>query len=301
MFGFLQGFAYGLFLSCFPWLIVGMVKPRLAVPNDPPRRWQVLLRYWLIVPFIALLLWLTSLWGGFGPTLEGWLAGLAAVAVELPLERRRRRWRAARAQRRQALRREAGMAVLDPARPPAGADDVVLALCEAKGRLSDLRRDDLAAQADRLYSRYRRVLDAVGTKFDPRELTFERSRALAAEVCRAALDELSAMISLLNGIAGIDPDYVRRRLAERDLPGEERTALQRRLALVEEAERNLRLLNARIEAALTALDDAAVAIAKLDTDRPKAGAGADRALADLRRFVERAELYGHSAHSKEPI
>ncbi|MEY6433406.1 cobyrinic acid a,c-diamide synthase, partial [Thioalkalicoccus limnaeus] len=81
MFGFLQGFALGLFVSCLPWLIVGLIEPRLAVPTERPTRVQVLLRYWLIVPFAAFLIWLTSLWGGLGPTLGGWLAGLVAIPL----------------------------------------------------------------------------------------------------------------------------------------------------------------------------------------------------------------------------
>jgi len=313
MFGFIQGLAYGLFLSCFPWFVAGMLNPRLAVPNEPPRRWHVILRYWFVVPFIALLLWLTSLWGGFGPTLGGWLAGLAAVAVEIPLERRWRRWREARGQRRrEAARtaeavqrqmalerelREAGVTLLDPANPPAGADEVVKALCAVKQRLLDLRRPELAAQADRLYTRYAHVVDVLRSKFDPRELTYERSRGLAAEVCRGAADDLAAMASVLAGVGNVDPEFVRRRLAREGarLPAQERDALSRRLQLVEECEQRLRELSARNEAALTALDDAAVAVARLETDRPQASRRAEQALQELRRFADRAQLYDRSA------
>lgn len=313
MFGFLQGFAYGLAVSCVPWFVVGMLNPRLAVPTDPPSRWEVVVRYWFVVPFIVFVLWLTSLWGGFSPTLVGWLAGLAAIAVELPLERRWRRWRAARAARqREAVRdaeaaleravlereaRESGVLVLEPARPPVGADDVVLALCEAKQRLLDARRPDLAAQADRLYTRYAHVLDVLGAKFDQRELTFERSRGLVAEVCRGALDTLSTMASLARGVAGIDVAFVRRRL-EREaahLSVDERQALHRRLELFEDTERRLRELAARNEAALTALDDTAVAVARVETSRPQARVAADQALQDLRRFADKAALYGRGA------
>lgn len=310
MFGFLQGFAYGLAVSCVPWFVAGMLNPRLAVPTDPPSRWEVVVRYWFVVPFIVFVLWLTSLWGGFSPTLAGWLAGLAAIAVELPVERRWRRWRAARAaRRREAARdaeaarqratlereaRESGVLVLEPARPPVGADDIVLALCEAKQRLLDARRPDLAAQADRLYTRYAHVLDVLGAKFDARELTFERSRGLVAEVCRGALDTLSTMASLARGVAGIDVAFVRRRL-EREaahLSVDERQALHRRLELFEDTEQRLRELAARNEAALTALDDTAVAVARVETGRPQARVAADQALQDLRRFADKAALYG---------
>lgn len=313
MFAFLQGFAIGLFLSCMPWFLIGMVRPELAVPVEPPRRWQVVARYWFAVPCLAFLLLLTSLWGGFGPSLAGWLAGLAAVAVELPLERRLRRWWSARAERRRQAaleaqaaarraelerqEREAGVAVLDPARPPVGADEVVLAMCEAKRRLLAVRRPELASGADRLYTRYSRVREALGEKFDPAEITFERANGLVEEVSRAGVDSLNAMAARLAGIAHVDVEFVRRRLQRGGarLPPAEREALSRRLELVEECERGVRELGGEVEAALTALDDAAVAVARVQTDRPQAAVAAEQALRELRRFTDKAALYGRSA------
>ncbi|MFP4243729.1 MAG: cobyrinic acid a,c-diamide synthase [Ectothiorhodospira sp.] len=308
MFPFLQGFAYGLFLSCLPWLILGLMEPRWALPTDPPRRWQVLLRYWLLFPFLAFVLWLTSLWGGFGASLGGWMAGLLAIAVEIPAERAWRGWQARRARQRQQARtraaaererarqeqkaREAGLAVLDPARPPADADDLVRALCEVKGRLLEIRRMDLAPQADRLYTRYHHVNRLLDGKFDPRELTHERSRTLVGEVAWSAVDQLNTMASVARGTLGVDTAEVHRRLGAPEVTDQERQALSRRLELVEETEERLRDLKARNEAALTALDDAAVAVSAVDTQRPRAGVAAEQALEDLRRFVEQAHRYG---------
>lgn len=317
MFGFLQGFAYGLLVSCLPWFAVGMFDPRLAVPADPPTRWQVIVRYWFAAPFIGFLLWITSLWGGFEPTLGGWLAGLAAIPAEIFVERRWRRWKASKAEReREAARdaeavrlraalereeREAGLRVLDPDHPPADADQIVLGLCAAKRRLLDFRRPDLATQTDRVYSRYAHVLDVIGSKFDQRELTYGRSRELVVEVCRSTLDNLATMTSLVSGVASIDADFVQRRL-DRDgerLPAEERQALQRRLQLVNETEDRLRDLLARNELALTALDDTAVSVAALETGRPQARIAADQALQDLRRFVDGAARYGRGVEPGE--
>lgn len=312
MLGFLQGFAYGLFVTCLPWCLVGLANPRLAVPTEGSGRWQVFFRYGLLVPFLSILLWLTSLWGGFGPSLEGWLAGLVAIAVEIPLERRWRRWRVhrhrqrlearleAEASRRRAEQereaREAGVAVLDPARPPVDADEMVLALCRAKQGLLNVRRPDLAIQADRLYSRYRHVLDVLAARFERGELAFERARTLVTEVCLGAVDNLTSMASQASGVMGVDGDFVRRRL-EREgqrLSVEERSALERRLELLEGTERRLARLTARNESALTLLDDTAVALARIETGRPQASIAADRALEELRRFIGRAERYGRS-------
>lgn len=307
MLGFLQGAAYGLFLTCLPWCLIGLVSPRLALPSEHPSRWQVVVRYAFLAPFLSLLMWLTSLWGGFDPSLSGWLAGLVAIGVEIPLERRWRRFRARRHKRRLEARlqaeaarrrneemREAGVQVLDPAHPPADADEVVEALCRAKQALLETGRQDHASQVDRFYSRYRHVLEVVGARFDSGELAFERARSLVVEVCLGAVDNFTVMASQARGVAGLDVAFVRRRLGQEAdrLSANETSALRRRLALIEETERSLRRLAARNEAALTALDDASVALSRIVTDRPRARVSADQACEELRRFIDGAERYG---------
>ncbi|MDN3518008.1 cobyrinic acid a,c-diamide synthase [Aquisalimonas lutea] len=311
MLAFLQGFALGLFVSCGPWFLAGLINPALAVPAEPAGRLQVILRYWLAIPFIAFVLWLTSLWGGFGPGFLGWIAGLLAVAVELPLERCWRRWRAgrrdreqrARAERSRAARaaseREAGVTELDPAHPPADADALVDALCRVKQRLLDARRADLAGHADRLYTRYRRALELLRRRFDAREVTGERALELLRAVGHNGVDELESMASRAAGVLGVDAQYVQRRLrAEGDtLTAEERRALERRLQLVDDTEAELRRRAGRLETVMTALDDAVVALAGIETGRGHASVTADRALADLQRFVQGAERYQRTTES----
>lgn len=314
MFDFLQGFAYGLLLSCMPWFILGMLFPHVAVPTDPPSRWQLFLRYGFIAPGIGVLAWMTSLWGGLEPpSLIGWLAGLAAIPSEVFLERRWRRWKHARAARRlaaqreaEALRmqavlerqqREAGMWVLDVNAPPVDADDTVKALVEVKRRLVALQRPDVAIQADRLYSRYSHAMETIAGKFDPRELTYERSRGLVRDVANGAVGALGSVASLVSGVVHIDADFVRRKLQA--LPAgaaaEEREALAKRLELVDESERRIVDARTRVEAALTALDDTAVAVSRVNLALPQADFAAEQALAELRRFAEKAELYGRRA------
>ncbi|MDT8895593.1 cobyrinic acid a,c-diamide synthase [Halomonas sp. I1] len=307
MLEFLQGAAYGLFLTCPPWCLIGLVKPRLALPTESPQRWHVLVRYGAVLPFISFLMWLTSLWGGFGPSLWGWLAGLVAIAVELPLERRWRRWRSRRRQhrhevalRRERARSESGVVELDPTRPPVGADEIVRALCRVKGELLGVDRPELASRVDRLHGRYRHVHEILEARFEPGELAFERARSLVGQVSLGAVDDFDAMVDRAKGIRGMDADYVRRRLAKdaARLSAEETEALRRRLALLEETEIALRRLAARNEAALTALDDAAVRLSSVVTGRPKAALGAERACDELRRFIEGAERYGQRQQSR---
>lgn len=193
--------------------------------------------------------------------------------------------------------RESGLRVLDTGLPPPGADDTVLALIEVKRRLLSLQRPDVAIQADRLYSRYSHALEVIGAKFDRREITFERSRGLVSEVTRGAVDKLASVSSLASGVVNIDAAFVRRRLTQlgADGPDGERAALEKRLALVDETELRMRELSGQVEAALTALDDAAVAVSRVDTGQSKTALAAEQALEDLRRFSEKADIYGRSA------
>lgn len=309
MLGFLQGFSYGLFMTCLPWLLVGLFNPGLALPVAAPGRLQVIARYCLVVPSISMLMWLTSLWGGFSPSLFGWLAGIVAIPVALPVERTLRGWLARRRERRQEAHRtaeaqkrraqeerrayEAGVLVLDPANPPVGADDLVLAMCSAKQSLLDVHRPDLAILGDRLYSRYRHVIDVLGGRFHTGELAFERSKGLVTQVCFGAVDTLTTMASQARGVVSVDGSYVRDRLDREGnrLSDEERAALVRRLDLLVETEHRLSKLSVRIESALTVLDDTAVSMARIETARPQASVSTDKALEDLRRFVEGADRY----------
>lgn len=309
MLGFLQGLSYGLFMTCLPWLLVGLYNPTLALPGAAPGRLQVIARYCLVVPFISMLMWLTSLWGGFSPSLLGWLAGIVAIPVALPVERTLRGWLARRRERRQNAQRdaearkrraqeerrahEAGVSVLDPTRPPEDADELVLAMCHAKQSLLGVHRPDLATLADRLYSRYRHVMDVLSGRFHTGELAFERSRGLVTQVCFGAVDTLTTMASQARGVVSVDGNYVRDRLARegKRLSGEERAALKRRLDLLAETEHRLNEFAARIESALTVLDDTAVSMARIETARPQASVTTEKALEDLRRFVEGADRY----------
>ncbi|MCK8515887.1 cobyrinic acid a,c-diamide synthase [Methylonatrum kenyense] len=308
MLNFLQGFSYGLFLSCIPWFIIGLLNPRLAVPTLEPSRWQVVLRYWLLLPGAAFLLWLTSLWGGFGPTLGGWLAGLAAVAVALPVERWWHRWRARRAERRRQAaaaaadraESERGVARLNPDAPPADADDLVKALCRAKGVLLAAECRQHAGQADRLYSRYRRLQGLLDRRFGEGELAAQRGHAVVREVVAAATERLQAIAAQAEGLASLDEAYARRRLdAAEDVDQTEIAALQRRLQLIAETRARLDRMASQNETALTALDELAIALARLDTSKPRHAVSTEQALLELQRFLDRTDDYTHSARRAE--
>lgn len=312
MLGFLQGFAYGLLISCMPWFLLGMYNPSLALGTDQPARWQVFIRYAVVLPFAGLLMWTTSLWGGFEPWLSGWLAGLGAVPVGLFVERRWRAWRRRRAEQHETVEkqnlaeaerarkateaRETGLRELDPARPPADADALVLALCAAKAPLLEARRPELAGLADRIDGRYTRLKRIIAARFDSRELAFERADTLIGDVSRGALAALQDIATLAQSAAGIDEAFVRRRLAQpgTELGAGERATLMHRLQVLADAEHRIREHSSRIEAALTAMDHAALSISAVETHRPRSSLLADEALAELRRFADNAHRYQHT-------
>ena len=307
MFSFLLGFAFGLALTCPIWFFTGLYRPALVVPTEFPTRWDVILRYAVIVPGVSFLAGFTSMFGWSTPSLLGWLAGMAAVPAAIFLERRWRRHQAGAAQRaherelqQQAAieraelerkQREAGMFVLDPDNLPVDADDTVRMLGTIKRALLEAGRAEVAILVDRLYSRYARAMAAINTKFDTRELTYERSRGLVTEVTRSAGDLLDGMVSLARGVAAVDIDFAQRRL--NTLPANtdnapEREALERRLTLVNVNNQQIKALTGQVESALTALDDTVLALSRIDVTRPQ---GAEAALDDLRDFAARAERY----------
>ncbi len=301
MFGFLQGLAYGLFLSCPIWFFIGMMNPAAALPTERPNRLQVVFRYWFAVPCVAFLLWVTSLWGGFGPSLMGWLAGLVLIPASLPVERGWRRWRRRRAPGRNGTGEakggdgvgESGLLTLDGSRPPTDTDPVVKNLWSVRRELRHAGREDLAILADRLYTRYHRLRILLGQRFEPGELTLDRSRALVADVCLAAVDDLTAMADRARALQGLDVRFVRRRLAVEQgaIHADERSALERRLRLAEDAEAELAGHAARLEGALTALDHAMMAVSRMQTGRSRTSVDARHALQELNRFAQRTERY----------
>jgi chromosome segregation ATPase len=136
-------------------------------------------------------------------------------------------------------------------------------------------------------------MDVLSGRFHTGELAFERSRGLVTQVCLGAVDTLISMASQARGVVSVDGNYVRSRLAQegKQLGEEERAALVRRLDLLVETEHRLNKLTARIESALTVLDDTAVSMARIETARPQASVTTEKALEDLRRFVEGADRY----------
>lgn len=299
----LRGFAFGLFLSCPAWFLIGMMEPRNALEAEPYTRTRVILRTWFILPFVAVIAFLTSLWGD-GASLAGWLLGLGGYGGWLlghkrwgafRANRRRRARERAEAEAREAVRkrleaeqaRAAGGAL--PKVKPRDADPVVAALWEAKQSLVAQGMAEAARQADRVYGRYRHVLGILEDRFHPGEVTHERYRGLLAQVCLTAVDNFTAMDSLSAAISAVDLDYVARRLAQPGLGAEERQALEARQTMVEDTRRRLSGLSGANEQAITALDHAAVTLGGVQTKRGKAQVDGQTALADLQVYLDQAQ------------
>ncbi|WP_409523149.1 cobyrinic acid a,c-diamide synthase [Nitrincola sp. MINF-07-Sa-05] len=309
MLSFLQGFAIGLFLMCGPWFITGLFNPGLVLPDDRADRLNVFKRYLFVIPFLSFILGLTSLWGGFGPSLAGWLSGLGALFVWVPVEHRvrgflnRRRLKKAQQQAQAELQanraahlKEQSTATLDLDDPAEQSDPLVKSLQRCKRQLKNVALD--LAQPDRFYTRYITLQSLLAQRFESGELAMQRSQTLIQDVYGSVIHRLDRMVELQVQLNALDPAFIRRRLDDTTLVGTERQALQARWALVETSKQHLDKLTADNEAALTALDTTSIALMQLQTSDPGVP-DADRVMAELDRFNQRVAQYEHATQSRK--
>lgn len=131
-------------------------------------------------------------------------------------------------------------------------------------------------------------------RLDEGELTFARYLSTAQHVYRATLDNLHEVAVAIRSISAIDDAYITTRLAQLgDLDDEpasrERESLTGRRQLAEGQARRIANLMAQNEAAMTAIDRTATALA--DAPIGRAPADAEAAMAALGELAERASRY----------
>ena len=136
------------------------------------------------------------------------------------------------------------------------------------------------------------------------ELTFGRYLGTAEQVYLAAIDNLNDIAVALTSVRTIDSNYIERRLGEfsrsEDLGAEgqrEQQTLTDRRALLDGQMRKVSELFAQNEAAMTALDNTATALADVRTGKGHASMGAEAAMAELEKLAERAGKYSAADRS----
>lgn len=306
MLSFLQGFSIGLALMCGPWLLTGLFNPALVLPGGRAERIRVIKRYALVLPFLCLLLGLTSLWGGFGPSLAGWLAGLGILFVWVPgersirraIERFKQRQQQKRANNEQrAWQQERTTTSLDLDEAIAQTDPLVGRLQRVKQQLKQVELD--VAQPDRFYTRYIKLKTLLEQRFEPGELAIQRANTLIQDVYNSAIRRLQHQADLQQQCLALDPEFIRRKLDNPATAESERIALQARWGLVDNIYKQQAQLQADNEKTLTALDTTSMALMQLQTQDPGIS-DTDKVMQALELFNQRVSRYEYAPNSRKP-
>ncbi|WP_052063591.1 hypothetical protein [Nitrincola sp. A-D6] len=305
MLSFLQGFSIGLFIMCGPWLLTGLLNPMLVLPGGRADRIRVIKRYAFALPFLCLLLGLTSLWGGFGPSLAGWLSGLGILFVWIPGERGLRGYIDRFKQRRHEKRVKAEQKVwqqeratnsLDLDDAAALADPLVAKLQVIKRRLKQVQAD--ISQPDRFYTRYIKLQTILEQRFQPGELAMQRAQALIQDVYLSVIRRLERQADLQQQCLALDPEFIRRKLDNQTTPQAERDALQARWNIVNSINQQQAQLQADNEKTLTILDTTSMALMQLQT-QDSGITEADKVMQALELFNQRVSRYEHTPNSRK--
>lgn len=303
MLSFLQGFAIGLMIMTGPWLLAGMYKPEWVSPDLKPNRFKVFLRYGVAVPFTCLVLGLTSLWGGFGASILGWLSGLAALFIAVPVERRLRKL-LQRRQRRlfESLHREQVDVDLQRDAKYPDADSIIKQLNAIREQLAIVKVDvDIP---ERFYSRYTKLHAVLSKRFQPNELAMQRAKALIKDVYTTRLHQLNRFVEVQQQLKLLDVTFIERQLADSSLVGVAREALLQRQSLAATLQLEANASRAEFEKTLTALDATWLNLSQLNisqlNESTSSHAELEQALEALERFNQRLSNYEtkHSGLSK---
>ena len=289
MLTFLQGFAIGLAIMSGPWLLAGLFKPEWVLPDLRPNRFKVFLRYGMAIPFASLLLGLTSLWGGFGPSLLGWISGLGALFLAVPAERRIRRFLFQRqAQRSSKQQREQLDVNLERDAEDTHADQIIKQLNAIRAQLVKLKIH--VEVPERFYSRYAKLQAVLSKRFQAEELAMQRSQTLLKDVYKSSLKQMDSFIDIHQQLQLLDLNYIQRQLSDPKIKKVAKDALLQRQQLAETLNLESNNLLAEFEKTLTALDATRLKLSELGRSSAS-DKDLDHVLAALEKFNQRLTHY----------
>jgi hypothetical protein len=155
---------------------------------------------------------------------------------------------------------------------------------------------DGGEQVQTLRRKYRNLAEVLGRRLDAGELTYRRYLGMAESVYLAALENLQDVAISLRSISTIDPAALGLRIEdlkkETDFPVPEAIrAIEERRRLYEEQRQEIARLLSQTEAAMTALDHTAAALARTRTSRGLTEVGIEEAMKDLVELAGRAGKY----------
>jgi hypothetical protein len=167
-------------------------------------------------------------------------------------------------------------------------------------QLTDLGCDQGTDQVRLLGTKLEGLTEVLRQRLDAGEMTYSRYLGSARSVYEDAVDSLREVVISLRSISNIDKDYIGRRLDELGAgsgpeggtsAGDEVSTLRDRQALHDRQVARVAQLLTRNEAAMTALDSTATALAEAPMGREHASADADAAVAELVALAGRASRY----------
>lgn len=153
-------------------------------------------------------------------------------------------------------------------------------------------------QVEKLQVKFNALVDILGQKMDPGELTFGRYIGIAEQVFLSGIDNLDRAAGALTSIRSIDPDDLTRRIQALELAGkrapaqhQELITLRQRLELYDKQKQKIAMLMAQNEEAMTRLDLTAAAIADMKPIRGHASMDMESAMNELQALIKRASSY----------
>jgi hypothetical protein len=155
---------------------------------------------------------------------------------------------------------------------------------------------DGGEQVQTLRQKYRNLAEVLGRRLDAGELTYRRYLGMAESVYLAALENLQDVAITLRSISTIDPAALGLRIEdlkkEVDFPVPEAIqAMEERRRLYEEQRQQIAKLLSQTEAAMTALDHTAAALARTRTSKGLTDVGIEEAMKDLAELAGRTGKY----------
>lgn len=153
-------------------------------------------------------------------------------------------------------------------------------------------------QFSRIEKKYRKLSSLLSKKFSTTELTHGSYLGAAEQVYFSVLDNLLYIVSLLQGVSVIDPEYIRHRhqelkkLQQVDEADErEFQTLKKREALRNSQLQQVNALLTANEESMTTMDETSAAIAALQTGRGLAEVDMETAMGHLKELAGRVGSY----------
>lgn len=155
---------------------------------------------------------------------------------------------------------------------------------------------DGGEQVRTLRQKYQNLAEVLSRRLNAGELTYRRYLGMAESVYLAALENLQDVAISLRSISTIDPTALGLRIQdlkkEKDFPVPEAIqAIEERRRLYQEQRQEIARLLSQTEAAMTALDHTAAALARTRTSRGLTEVGIEEAMKDLVELAGRAGKY----------